>query len=191
MMRTHGANRHGWMTFKDKSNALAIKRATAARGAPVELCTEFSRSPAASEKRGMQLGLDNLARHVRGADFDFEKLAHTVEIAVRQLDRVIDLNFYPLAAAGHRTCRWRPVGFGLMGLAGCVLQVARLPFAARTRERCRGAFPRPCIFTRCAPPRPGPREGAHPAFADTRAAAAELQFDSWASLRNIPIAGRP
>ena len=41
------------------------------------------------------LGSINLARHVVDGAFDFDKLAQTVEVAVRQLDRVIDLNFYP------------------------------------------------------------------------------------------------
>jgi len=40
------------------------------------------------------LGSINLAHHLGGPGFDFEKLAHTVESPVRQLDRVIDLNFY-------------------------------------------------------------------------------------------------
>ena len=84
------------------------------------------------------LGSINLARHVRGSEFDFEKLAHTVELAVRQLDRVIDLNFYPhRASARTSNLRWRPVGLGLMGLQDVFFRL-RLPFdspAARDLSR--------------------------------------------------------
>ena len=50
--------------------------------------------------------------------------------AVRQLDRVIDLNFYPIAGGARpRTKRWRPVGLGVMGLQDVFFQM-RLPFDA-------------------------------------------------------------
>src|SRR6185312_13719361 len=66
-------------------------------------------------------------RHVDGRAFDFQKLAHTVDIAVRQLDRVIDLNFYPIGTARASNMRWRPVGLGVMGLQDVCFQL-RLPF---------------------------------------------------------------
>ena len=61
--------------------------------------------------------------------FDFEKLGRTVRTAVRQLDAVIDLNYYPLASAKASNLRWRPVGLGLMGLQDVFFQM-RLPFDA-------------------------------------------------------------
>ena len=59
--------------------------------------------------------------------FDFDKLAETVRLAVRQLDRVIDLNFYPIESARRGNLRWRPVGLGVMGLQDVFFRL-RLPF---------------------------------------------------------------
>src|SRR5690349_13646268 len=117
MMRTLAQTGNGWMTFKDKSN-----RACNQTGKPgntvhlSNLCTEILEVTSEGETAVCNLGSINLARHVGGAGFDFEKLARTVEVAVRQLDRVIDLNYYPIATSRASNMRWRPVGLGVMGL---------------------------------------------------------------------------
>src|SRR5690606_20724239 len=115
MMRTLAQTGNGWMTFKDKSN-LACHQ-TGKRGNVVHLstlCTEILEITSAEETAVCNLGSINLARHVAAGAFDFDKLAHTVEVAVRQLDAVIDLNYYPLPAARASNMRWRPVGLGVM-----------------------------------------------------------------------------
>jgi ribonucleoside-diphosphate reductase alpha chain len=180
MMRTLAQTGNGWMTFKDKANRACNQ--TAQPQAVVHLsnlCTEILEVTGASESAVCNLGSINLARHVSGAEFDFDKLAHTVELAVRQLDRVIDLNFYPLATARTSNLRWRPVGLGLMGLQDVFFRL-RLPFdgdgARLLSRRISDAVYFHALRTSCELAR---EHGAHPAFADTRAAAGELQFDSW------------
>ena len=69
---------------------------------------------------------DKEARFVLDAEFS-KKLAETVQLAVRQLDRVIDLNFYPIESARRGNLRWRPVGLGCMGLQDVFFKL-RLPF---------------------------------------------------------------
>jgi ribonucleoside-diphosphate reductase alpha chain len=180
MMRTLAQTGNGWMTFKDKANRACNQ--TAQPQAVVHLsnlCTEILEVSTASETAVCNLGSINLARHVIGRELDFDKLAHTVEVAVRQLDRVIDLNFYPIAGARSSNLRWRPVGLGLMGLQDVFFKL-RLPFdsdAARALSRRISAdvyFH--SLRTSCELAR---EHGAHPSFAQTRAAGGELQFDSW------------
>jgi ribonucleoside-diphosphate reductase alpha chain len=180
MMRTLAQTGNGWMTFKDKANRACNQ--TAQPRAVVHLsnlCTEILEVTSPSESAVCNLGSINLARHVTGCEFDFDKLAHTVEMAVRQLDRVIDLNFYPLATARASNLRWRPVGLGLMGLQDVFFRL-RLPFdgdAARMLSRnISEAVYFHALRTSCELAR---ELGAHPGFPDTRAAAGELQFDSW------------
>jgi ribonucleoside-diphosphate reductase alpha chain len=180
MMRTLAQTGNGWMTFKDKSNRACNQTAQPQQVVHLSnLCTEILEVTGASESAVCNLGSINLARHVSGADFDFEKLAHTVELAVRQLDRVIDLNFYPLATARASNLRWRPVGLGLMGLQDVFFKL-RMPFdgegARSLSRRISEAVYFHALRTSCDLAR---EQGVHPAFADTRAAAAELQFDSW------------
>ncbi len=98
------------------------------------LCTEILEVTSAGETAVCNLGSINLARHVGRDGFDFEKLAHAVEIAVRQLDRVIDLNFYPIPSACASNMRWRPVGLGVMGLQDVFFRL-RLPFDSEEAQR--------------------------------------------------------
>jgi len=187
MMRSLAQTGNGWMTFKDKSNRACNQ--TGQPGAVVHLsnlCTEIIEVSAHGETAVCNLGSVNLARHVTGANFDFEKLAHTVEVAVRQLDSVIDLNYYPIATARASNLRWRPVGLGLMGLQDVFFRL-RLPFdgdAARTLSR---QISEEVYFHALRTSNELARErGPHPSFAETRAARGELQFHAWNATPSDP-----
>src|SRR3546814_7099759 len=71
------------------------------------LCTEILEVTSAEETAVCNLGSINLSHHVdedgpAGTSvFDYDKLGETVRLAVRQLDRVIDLNFYPIRSEEH------------------------------------------------------------------------------------------
>src|SRR5690606_14678083 len=111
--------------------------------------------------------------------FDFDKLAHTVQIAIRQLDRVIDLNFYPIPTARASNMRWRPVGLGVMGLQDVFFRL-RLPFDSEQARELSTRIAETIYFHALHTSMELARElGAHPAFADTRAANGELRFDAW------------
>jgi ribonucleoside-diphosphate reductase alpha chain len=143
------------------------------------LCTEILEVTSHGETAVCNLGSVNLARHVGPEGFDFDQLAHTVEVAVRQLDRVIDLNFYPIHTARSSNMRWRPVGLGLMGLQDVFFRL-RLPFdgpaardlSARIQETIYFHALRTSVEL-------AKQYGAHDAFRETRAARGELQFDAW------------
>lgn len=60
------------------------------------------------------------------AELDVELFAETVETAMRMLDNVVDLNFYPTEKAERSNMRHRPIGIGLMGFHEA-LQLARVP----------------------------------------------------------------
>jgi ribonucleoside-diphosphate reductase alpha chain len=130
------------------------------------------------------LGSINLGRHVvRGASgtlaFDFDKLARTVHTAVRQLDRVIDLNYYPIPAARASNMKWRPVGLGVMGLQD-VFFALRLPFdAPEARALSRRIAEEVYFHALSASVELARSRGRHPAFDETRAAEGELQFHAW------------
>ncbi len=105
MMRTLAQTGNGWMTFKDTSNRACNQTALPGRVVHLSnLCTEILEVTSGDETAVCNLGSINLARHTSVDEasrvtFDFDKLARTVRTAVRQLDRVIDLNFYPIASA--------------------------------------------------------------------------------------------
>lgn len=184
MMRTLAQTGNGWMTFKDKSNAACNQ--TAAPGTVVHLsnlCTEIIEVTSADETAVCNLGSINLARHTElrngAVAFDFAKLGQTVRLAVRQLDAVIDRNHYPIPLAQASNERWRPVGLGLMGLQDVFFQM-HLPFdAPKARELSRRISEEIYFHALSASNELAIARGAHPAFAETRAARGELQFDAW------------
>jgi ribonucleoside-diphosphate reductase alpha chain len=185
MMRTLAQTGNGWMTFKDRCNATSNQTAHPDNVIHLSnLCTEILEVSSATETAVCNLGSVNLARHVvRAADgssaFDFEQLASTVRTAVRQLNRVIDLNFYPIDTARTANMKWRPVGLGVMGLQDVFFKL-RLPFDSAealtlsTRIAEEIYFHALNMSTELAQ-----QEGPHPGFAESRAANGELQFDYW------------
>lgn len=181
MMRTLAQTGNGWMTFKDKCNRASNQTAKAGNVIHLSnLCTEILEITSGEETAVCNLGSINLARHFDAdGEFDFEQLAETVRLAVRQLDRVIDLNFYPIESARRGNLRWRPVGLGCMGLQDVFFKL-RLPFdgeAARAlSKRIAETIYFHALETSCELAQ---ERGRHPSFADTRAAGGELQFDAW------------
>ncbi len=185
MMRTLAQTGNGWMNFKDKCNRACNQ--TAESGNTVHLsnlCTEIVEVTSAQETAVCNLGSINLSRHVRQSDagepeFDFDKLGETVRIAVRQLDRVIDLNYYPIEQTQASNSRWRPVGLGAMGLQDVFFQL-RLAFdSAQARELSRRIAEEIYFHALSTSADLAESDGAHSAFASTRAARQELQFDAW------------
>jgi ribonucleoside-diphosphate reductase alpha chain len=185
MMRTLAQTGNGWMTFKDKSNLACNQTALPGRTVHLSnLCTEILEVTSKRETAVCNLGSINLGRHTtRAADgavaFDFDKLARTVRVAVRQLDRVIDLNFYPIASTKASNHRWRPVGLGVMGLQDVFFQMRVAFDAPAARALSRRIAEEIYFHALVASVELSAEKGRHPAFAETRAARGELQFDAW------------
>jgi ribonucleoside-diphosphate reductase alpha chain len=181
MMRTLAETGNGWMTFKDKCNAASNQTLRAGNVIHLSnLCTEILEVTSAEETAVCNLGSINLARHFdEDGYFDFDKLAETVRLAVRQLDRVIDLNFYPIETARRGNLRWRPVGLGCMGLQDVFFKL-RLPFDSAEARAMSAKIAETIYFHALETSVELAQErGRHPSFADTRAANGELQFDAW------------
>ena len=180
MMRSLAETGNGWMTFKDACNLKCNQ--TGKPGNVVHLsnlCTEITEVTSRDETAVCNLGSINLARHVANGAFDFEKLAETVRVAVPMLDRVIDINYYPVHQAASANSRWRPVGLGLMGLQDVFFQL-RMPFDSPEAQQLSTRIQEEiCYHALTASCELAEKQGAHPAFAETRLAAGQLQFDLW------------
>ena len=184
MLRTLAQTGNGWMTFKDRCNATSNQTAKAGNVIHLSnLCTEILEVTNAGETAVCNLGSINLSRHVVDGAFDFDKLAATVRTAVRQLDRVIDLNFYPIATAETANRKWRPVGLGVMGLQDVFFKL-RLPFDSAEALELSTRIAEEIYYNALVQSNELAMEhGAHPGFAESRAADGELQFDYWANAR--------
>jgi ribonucleoside-diphosphate reductase alpha chain len=105
---------HPWITFKDPANVRSPQdHAGVVHNS--NLCTEITLNTSADEVAVCNLGSVNLARHVTASGLDLALLERTVRTAMRMLDNVIDLNYYPIPQAQNSNLRHRPVGLGIMG----------------------------------------------------------------------------
>lgn len=105
---------HPWMVFKDPSN-IRSPQDHAGVVHSSNLCTEITLNTAADETAVCNLGSVNLVRHVTNGRLDVSLIRDTVVTAMRMLDNVIDLCYYPTIEAKNSNARHRPVGLGIMG----------------------------------------------------------------------------
>ena len=182
MMRTLAQTGNGWMTFKDACNRTSNQTARAGNVVHLSnLCTEIVEVSSDAETAVCNLGSVNVARHLDAGrtGIDWAKLRATVRMAVTYLDRVIDINYYPSAQAAASNPRWRPVGLGVMGLQD-VLFALRLEFDSAEAKELSTRISEEIYLTALEQSAAlAKRHGAHPAYADTRAADGQLQPDLW------------
>jgi ribonucleoside-diphosphate reductase alpha chain len=105
---------HPWITWKDPCNVRSPQDHVGVVHSS-NLCTEITLNTSEEETAVCNLGSVNLARHIKNGKLDLELLKETVTIAMRMLDNVIDVNFYPTVEAQRSNMRHRPVGLGIMG----------------------------------------------------------------------------
>jgi ribonucleoside-diphosphate reductase alpha chain len=180
MMRTLAETGNGWMTFKDTSNRACNQTALPGRTVHLSnLCTEILEVSDDQETAVCNLGSLNLGRHLVDGRFDFEKLSRSVRIAVRQLDRVIDLNYYPIQSTSKSNSRWRPIGLGVMGLQDVFFEL-KLPFDSEAARELSRSISETIYYSALQTSADLAEEkGAHPSFPETRAARGELSFNAW------------
>ena len=180
MIRTLAQTGNGWMTFKDKCNRACNQTALPGRTVHLSnLCTEIIEVTNNEETAVCNLGSLNLSKYISGRELDWEKLRRNVRTAVRALDRVIDLNFYPIPSTASSNSKWRPIGLGVMGLQDVFFRMKEAfdsPYARELNQRIFEEIYFAALETSCDL---AEEKGAHPAFQETRAARGELQFDHW------------
>lgn len=93
------------------------------------LCTEIMEYTSPEETAVCNLGSLALPKFVENGVFDFGKLRTYTKILIRNLDKVIDVNFYPTPETLNSNSRHRPVGLGVQGLAD-TFAVLRIPWSS-------------------------------------------------------------
>ncbi len=180
MMKTLAQTGNGWMTFKDHANLKSNQ--TKEKGNVIHLsnlCTEILEITNSKETAVCNLGSINLAHHVTEHGVDYRKIRETVKTAVKFLDRVVDINFYPIDSARDSNHKWRPVGLGAMGLQDVFFKLG-LPFDSEEAKKISKNIQEEIYFAAIQTSCDLAKElGAHTNFAETRAADGFLQFDLW------------
>ena len=111
--------------------------------------------------------------------FDFDKLAEVTQVVTRNLNRVIDKNYYPTEAARKSNMRHRPIGIGVQGLAD-VFQMLGLPFDSQGARELNTQIFRHIYFAALSMScKIAKEEGPYETFRGSPASQGLLQFDLW------------
>jgi ribonucleoside-diphosphate reductase alpha chain len=105
---------HPWITFKDPSNIRSPQDHVGVIHNS-NLCTEITLNTSENETAVCNLGSLNFAKFVTAGKFDEKLVEEVVTIAMRMLDNVVDINYYPTEDGRRSNLRHRPVGLGVRG----------------------------------------------------------------------------
>jgi ribonucleoside-diphosphate reductase alpha subunit len=144
------------------------------------LCTEIIQVSTPEESAVCNLASIALPNFVNdSSDFDFVKLHEIAKIVTFNLNRVIDINYYPTEKTRLSNLQHRPIGIGVQGLADVFMKL-RIPFTSdKAKEiNCRifetiyhAALEASCDLAE--------EEGAYSSFEGSPASQGILQFDMW------------
>jgi len=111
--------------------------------------------------------------------YDFDGLYNVTKVATKNLNKVIDRNFYPVEQARQSNFRNRPIGLGVQGLADAFLMM-RLPFESDEAKTLNEDIFETIYFAACeASCELAERDGAYETFPGSPASKGQLQFDLW------------
>jgi len=175
-----------YMLYKDHCNAKSNQKNLGTIKCS-NLCTEIVEYTAPDEIAVCNLASISLSKLATPAldyngndgSFDLDKLKEISEVVTKNLNRVIDQNFYPREEARNSNMRHRPIGIGVQGLAD-VFMMLKIPFdSPKAKELNRDIF-ETIYFGACtASCELAKEEGPYETFKGSPASQGQLQFDMW------------
>lgn len=147
------------------------------------LCTEIMEYTNADEVAVCNLASLALPRYVSSEGFDFQKLYEVTKIVTRNLNKIIDGNYYPIPETKTSNDRHRPIGLGVQGLADVFL-LLRLPFESPEARRLNKDIFETIYFASMeasmeASMDLAKEQGAYSSFAGSPLSEGKFQFDLW------------
>lgn len=143
------------------------------------LCTEIMEYTSPDEVAVCNLASIALPRFVTDGQFDFEKLYEVTYQATKNLNRIIDNNYYPVEEARNSNLRHRPVGLGVQGLADAFI-LMRLPFESDLAKVLnRNIFETIYFAAMSASKDLAKVDGAYESFLGSPLSKGLFQFDLW------------
>merc|ERR1740121_2228737 len=153
------------------------------------LCTEIVEYTSADEVAVCNLASIALSSFAKteGQEYDFQGLYNVTRVATRNLNKVIDRNYYPTEEARRSNFRHRPIGLGVQGLADAFMMM-RLPFESNAAQKLNEDIFETIYFAACeASCELAARDGAYETYEGSPSSKGQLQFDLWGT---TPKSGR-
>jgi ribonucleoside-diphosphate reductase alpha subunit len=168
-----------YMLFKDAANSKSNQQNLGTIHCS-NLCTEIIEYTDANEVAVCNLASIALPRFVRSKDeYDFQGLYEVTKVATRNLNKVIDKNYYPVPEARNSNLKHRPIGLGVQGLADAFLMM-KLPFESETARRLNEDIFETIYYAAVeASCELAEKLGSYETYAGCPASQGKLQFDLW------------
>jgi len=153
------------------------------------LCTEIIEYTSPDEVAVCNLASLSLPAFVAedGASYDFQELYRVTKVVTKNLNRVIDRNYYPVVEAKNSNMRHRPIGLGVQGLADAFM-LMRMPFESAPAKQLNIDIFETIYFAACeASCELAAQQGPYETYEGSPASQGKLQFDLWG---HTPTSGR-
>ncbi len=167
-----------YMLYKDAANMKSNQKNLGTIRSS-NLCTEIIEYTAPDEVAVCNLASLALPRYVINGEFDHQMLFEVTRVVTRNLNRVIDINYYPIPEARNSNMRHRPIGLGVQGLADAFI-LMRYPFESpEARKLNREIFETiyfAALTESCAMAK---RDGYYESYPGSPSSKGVLQYDMW------------
>lgn len=143
------------------------------------LCTEILEYTSKDEVAVCNLASLALPKYVIDGKFDHQRLFEVTYVATKNLNRIIDINYYPVEEARRSNMRHRPIGLGVQGLADVFIQL-RMPYESEeARGLNRDIFETIYFAAMTASMDQAKLYGAYETFPGSPVSKGIFQFDMW------------
>jgi ribonucleoside-diphosphate reductase alpha chain len=167
-----------YMLYKDSANEKSNQKNLGTIRCS-NLCTEIIEYSDDKETAVCNLASISLPRFVEGKKFNFEKLLEVTQIITKNLNKIIDNNYYPLEETRRSNFRHRPIGIGVQGLAD-VFMLLGLPFDSEMAKLLnKNIFETIYYAALVASKNIAKEQGAYETFEGSPLSKGIFQFDMW------------
>ncbi|MGB0175535.1 MAG: ribonucleoside-diphosphate reductase subunit alpha [Owenweeksia sp.] len=167
-----------YMLYKDAANSKSNQQNLGTIRSS-NLCTEIIEYTAPDEVAVCNLASIALPMYVEDGEFNHDRLFEVTYKVTKNLNRIIDRNYYPVAEARNSNMRHRPVGLGVQGLADTFIQL-RLPFTSdEAKALNKEIFETIYYAALCASKDEAKQDGAYETFEGSPISEGKFQFNLW------------
>jgi len=167
-----------YMLYKDAANGKSNQQNLGTIRSS-NLCTEIIEYTAPDEVAVCNLASIALPKFVKDGSFDHQRLFDVAYQVTKNLNRIIDENYYPIIEARNSNMRHRPIGIGVQGLADAFI-LLRHPFDSEEARALNKDIFETIYYAACTASKDlAKAEGAYDTFKGSPASEGKLQFDMW------------
>jgi ribonucleoside-diphosphate reductase alpha chain len=177
-----------YMLYKDAANRKSNQKNLGTIRSS-NLCTEILEYTSPDEVAVCNLASIALPMFVKNGEFDHKALFKVTKRVTKNLNRVIDRNFYPVPEARNSNFRHRPVGLGVQGLADTFIML-RLPFTSDEAKKLNQEIFETLYFAAVtASMEEAKADGAYETYKGSPISEGEFQFNLW-GIKDEELSGR-